>query len=792
MHVLRPLDLKVLRDAGRMKGQLTAIACVMACGVGVYLGMRTTMSSLAAARSNYYAHERFGDVFAGLKRAPERVGRKLRAIPGVQHLQTRVVADVTLDVPGMTQTALGRLVSLPDHGRPTVNDVRLQSGRMPETGRWEEVLVSEAFADAHRFPLGTTIGAVINGKHEALKIVGTALSPEYTYALGPGLLFPDDRRFGVMWMRRRALAPAFEMEGAFNDVSLRIARDAKVDAILAQVDRILERYGGRGAIARKDQLSAFFLDNELVQLQTFAVMMPVLFLAVAAFLLNVVIGRIIAGQRGEIAVLKAFGYRDREVGLHYAKLVGVVLALGGTLGIVVAARLGSWLTQLYAEFFRFPELPFEMGLADIFTGIGLSAVAAGLGTWTAIWRTVRLPPAEAMRPEAPPAYRPTLVERWGLSEFVPTAARIILREIERKPRRALLSVLGIAMAMGLTIANAFFFDSVRYLLNVQFGLNQREDVQLTLFEPRAIGVLSSLEHLPGVLHAEPFRQVPVKFFAGPRVKSGSIIGVPADATLTTLLGVDLEDIALPPDGLILSRKLAEILDVSTNDMLRIKVLEGARPEREVRVVRIAETFVGTTAHMQLRALCSLLGEPESLNGAWLMVDPAQLDRLHAVVKAVPIVAGVTARDDTWASAQEMIDQNLGRSVVVSLSFSLVMAFGVLYNAVRITLAERAHEMASLRVLGFRQREVGAILLGELALLVVMAIPLGLLCGWGLAAVLVRTPGFNTEQFRLPLVISSATYMTAVLTVLAAAGVSGWNAWRQLSRIDIVDVLKTRD
>lgn len=582
MRVLRPLDVKVLRDVVRMKGQLTAIVCVIACGVGIYVGMRTTMQSLAAARSNYYAHERFGNVFAGLKRAPERMGRKLRAIPGVQHVQTRVVADVTLDVPGMTETAIGRLVSLPDRGRPTVNDVRLRSGRMPVLGRWEEVLVSEAFAEAHSFSLGTTIGAVINGKHEELKIVGTALSPEYTYALGPGLLFPDDRRFGVMWMRRGALAPAFDMEGAFNDVSLRIARDAKVDEILAQVDRILERYGGLGAIARKDQLSAFFLENELIQLQTFAFMMPVLFLAVAAFLLNVVIGRIVAGQRAEIATMKAFGYRDYEVGLHYAKLVGVVLVVGGTLGIVVAARLGSWMTRLYAEYFRFPDLPFEMGIAEIFTGIGISAVAAALGTWAAIWRTVMLPPAEAMRPEAPPAYRPTIVELLGLSEVVPTAARIILRELERKPRRAMLSVLGIAMAMGLTI-------------------------------------------------------------------------------------------------------------MSTDDVLRIKVLEGARPEREVRVVRIAETFVGTTAHMELGALCGLLGEPESLNGAWLMVDNSQLDRLHAVVKKVPVVAGVTARDDILASAQEMIDQNLGRSVVVSLSFSLVMAFGVLYNAVRITLAERARE-----------------------------------------------------------------------------------------------------
>ncbi|MHC4952851.1 MAG: ABC transporter permease [Planctomycetota bacterium] len=793
MRVLRALDIKVLRDVARMRGQLLAIALVMACGIGVYLGMRGTMRSLDAARSSYYASERFGHVFAGLKRAPEHVADKLRAIPGVQRVQTRVVVEVTLDVPHMVEAAIGRLVSIPDRGRPVVNDLRLRSGRMPEPGRWDEVLVAEAFAEAHDFALGTKIGAVINGRHEMLKIVGTALSPEFTYVVGPGLLFQDDRRFGVIWMRRRSLAPAFDLEGAFNDVSLSLASDANIHEILQRVDGVLEPFGGIGAIARKDQVAGFFVENELKQLRTFAFLAPALFLAVAAFLLNVVIGRIVAGQREEIAALKAFGYRDGEVGLHFTKFIGLVIAAGCALGIALGAWIGAWMTRLYAEeVFRFPELPFAMGIRETLEGVGISVAAGALGTWAAIRRTVALPPAEGLRPEAPPVYRATLLERLGLWGALAPGARLVLRELERRPRRAALSVLGVAMATGLTIMNAFFFDSVAHMLNVHFGLTQREDVQLTLNEPRATAALSELEHLPGVIHAEPYRSVRVRLRAGLRAKNASITGIPADATLSTLLDDKLQRVPIPPGGLVLARKLAEILDVSTGDILRVEVLEGRRPVRDVKIARTVETFVGTPAHMELAALCRILGETESFNGAWLAVDDAETGRLHAVVKETPVIAGVTERDRALRAAREQIDEFLGTWVGISLAFSLVMAVGVLYNTVRITLAERARELASLRVLGFRRREVGAILLGEVALLVAVAIPLGLLLGRALAAILVSSPGYDTEQFRLPLVISPATYATAALTVIVAAIISGWSAWRKLDRVDIVEVLKSRD
>lgn len=792
MALIRSIDLKVWRELWRMRGQFLAIALVIACGVGVFIGMRSTMLSLEQTRAHYYATERFADLFVSLERAPEHVSNELRSLPQIQTIQTRVVATVTLDIEGMVEVVSGRLVSIPDHNSPKLNDLHLTRGRLPEAARADEVVANEAFAEAHEFELGDTIRAVINGRDVELRIVGVALCPEYTYSVGPGLLFPDDRRFGVMWMRRAALASAFDLKGAFNDVSIRLVRNASPEEAIARVDAILDPYGSLGAIARSDQQSAAFLRNELTQLDTFSFFVPLLFLIVSAFLLNIVFGRMISGQRSDIAALKAFGYRDREVGLHYAKLIGLVVLIGWASGLLLGLGIGQGMTQMYARYYRFPNLDFQLRWTEALFGLAITSTSAGLGAWNAIRRTIRLAPAEALRPEAPPIFRPTIFERLGLARFLPVAVRLILRELERRPTRAIFAGLGVAFAAALTISMAFTLDSMQHVLNLQYGLSQREDVQVSLSQPRTIGALTELEALPGVIHAEPLRTVPVTLSSGRHAKKIAITGIDRASKLVGLLDERYVDVPIPSDGLVISRKLAEILQTRPGAELQVQVLEGDRPQRSVVVARVVENFVGISAHMSLHAVSRLLREAPTMNGAYLLIDDHRLADLHAAVKETPFISGVTSRDAVLGKVREMLDQNLGTFVGISVGFSLIMAFGVLYNVVRITLAERARELATLRVLGFRRKEVTAILFGELAIVLAVALPVGMLFGYGLASALVQSPGYDTEQFRLPFVIQPRTYAMAALTILAAALASAWGAWRRLEQFDIVEVLKTRD
>lgn len=786
------LDTKVLRDARRMSAQLAATALVMACGIAVFVGMRATMRSLDSAREAYYAAERFAHAFTHLERAPESVAHRLRELPGIELLETRIVADVRLDMPRMPEPALGRVISLPDHAAPAVNGVRLRSGRLPAPGRYDEVLASEAFAAAHGLRLGETIDAVIKGKRQTLRVVGTGISPEYTYSLGPASIFPDDLRFGVLWMRREGLAAAYEMTGAFNDVVARTARDASIRDVLHRLDLALAEYGGVGAVERADQPSAFFVANELEQLATLALVFPMLFLAVASFLVHMVIGRTLTTQREQIAALKAFGYRDREIGLHYAKLIGLVVTAGSFLGVVLGSALGTHMMRMYSEFFRFPHMPFVLGVPETLGAIGATTLAAGLGAWASVRRSVRMPPAEALRPEAPPLYRPALLERLGLDRLVPPAARMVLREIERKPLRAALTVAGIAMATGLTVANAFTFDSVQRMLVVEFGLSRLDDLQLTLIEPRALSTLSDFRHLPGVMLAEPLRTVPVRLRARHRSRSITLQGWQQHATLRALVDERLSPVVMPRDGLVLSRKLAEILAVDAGDSLDVEILEGKRRHVTVPVSRVVETYVGIAAHMELAALSEVLGETAAMNGVALTFDDRRRDAFHTEQRRTPVIVGVSSRAHALDSARDLLDEHIGTWMTISLSFSLAMAFGVLYNSVRISVAERTRDIAALRVLGFRRNEIAGILFGELALLTIVAVPLGLALGRTLAWVLVHSPGFDTEQFRLPYVISTRTDAIAVLTVAAAAVASALAGWRKIGKMDMVAILKTRD
>src|SRR5436190_9831542 len=348
---LRMLDRKLLRDLWVMRAQAAAIAAVMAAGVTMFVAYFSTFDSLQRARAAYYEQARFADVFASVKRAPARMEARLAAIPGVHAVSTRVVADVTFDVSGMPDPATGRLISIPERGQPLLNDVFLRRGRWIDADRPDEVLASEMFCESHGLEPGDHVGAIINGRRRELTIVGVALSPEYVYTIAPGQMFPDNRRFGIFWMNRRSLASAFNMEGAFNDVAVAVNGEVSDSDVIASVDRLLEPYGARGAVPRSLQISHWTLDNELTQLQTFGLLIPGIFLGVAAFVLHIALTRALALQRPQIAALKALGYSNAAVGWHYVKWALVVAAVAAVTGLAVGAWLGSTFVGIYNAFF---------------------------------------------------------------------------------------------------------------------------------------------------------------------------------------------------------------------------------------------------------------------------------------------------------------------------------------------------------------------------------------------------------------------------------------------------------
>ena len=787
---MKALDRKLVRDVLLMKGQLAAICAVIACGVATFIMMQSALTGLSRTQSEYYEQSRFARVFSSCKRAPMSVGEKINQITGVSQVQLRVVRDVTLDVTGLVEPAVGRLISIPERRKPGLNELYIRVGRYIEPNRPDEVLVSEGFAKVHNLQPGHTVTAIINGRRKDLEIVGIALSPENIYQIRQGLLVPDDKRFGIFWMGDVALSAAFDMQGAFNDVCLDLTSDANEAEVLRDLDQITRPYGGWGAIGRRDQISNKFISDEINNLKRMGLIVPGIFLLVAAFLLNVVLSRIIALQRDQIAALKAFGYSNLAVGWHYLKLVIVIVIAGELIGIAVGCVLGIQIMGLYTKFYRFPSLVFVLPMQVVLGSFTVACGSAVLGTVDVIRRAVTLPPAEAMRPEPPSAYRPTILERLGMSSFLNQTTRIILRNIERRPFKALFSSLGIALSVAIIILGHFSTDSLNFLVELQFRVVQRQHLSVAFTEPYYLSAVYELQHMPGVIRTEAARSMGIKIRHEHHERRVGLQGVPHDPQLSHLIDANEKPIPLPEEGLVINSKLAGILGVKRGDVVTIEVLEGAQPTWQVPIAALVTEHFGLSAYMDLRALNRLMKDGDVVNSVNLLVDQRYQDDLYRKLKETPKVASVTIKEAAVRSFRETVMENMLQMQFFNLMFACIIAFGVVYNTARIALSERGRELASLRVLGLTRGEISFILLGELAILTLAAIPLGILLGFGLGKIV--TTFLDTELYRVPLVVSPRTWSLAVSVVTVAAVASGLVVRKKLDHLDLIAVLKTRE
>ena len=788
--IVSALDRKLIRDLLQMKGQVLAICAVIAAGIATVVMSLSTLESLKWSKDTYYERYAFADVFSQMKRAPLALADQIRELPGVATVAPRVTFDVTLDVEDMVEPAVGRLISIPDTGEPALNRLYIRRGRALTPYSSREVLVGEPFAESHNLDPGDTVTAIINGRRQQLTIVGIVISPEYLIQIRAGSLLPDDKRFGIFYMGYNGLAAALDMDGAFNNVTLSLMRGADEEEVITRLDDLTERYGGVGAYGREHHTSHQYISDEMRQLRSMGIIGPSIFLSVAAFLLNVVITRLINTQREQIAALKAFGYSSFAVALHYLKMVLVIPFAGTLIGTFFGSWMGSGLTVMYARFYRFPVFTFTPNFAVIMLAFGLSALAGIIGTLAAVRRAMALPPAQAMRPEPPPNYRPTWVERVGLSSWLPQTTRMILRNLERRPIKALFSVLGIGMAAAVLILGSFMLDAVTYIMDFQFRLQQRQDLLVTFVEPSSSRAIHEVEHLPGVMQCEAFRGVPVRLRFGHRDKLTSILGLPEESRLYRIMDQDERVVSIPEHGIVLSQKLGDILHAKPGDLITVEVQEGERPIRKVPLIGLVREFSGLNAYMALPTLHRLMSEGEVSSGAYLSVDERYLNELYETLKETPRVAGVTIKSAMLSSFEDTVAENLLRMRAFNVMFATIIAFGVVYNGARISLSERARELSTLRVIGFTRGEISGILLGELAILTILGIPIGLLMGYLFAAWSVS--GLDTEIYRIPLVVSSQTFAFAAVTVLVATVLSGLIVRRRLDHLDLVSVLKSKE
>jgi putative ABC transport system permease protein len=784
------LDIKLFRDLMRLWAQALAIALVIAGGVATLVLAIGSHRSLDETRRAYYERFNFADVFATVRRAPKTLGERIAEIPGVAGVDMRVMKLALLDIPGLREPATAQFISLPDIGEPVLNRLYLRLGRLPEAGRDNEVAVSESFAKEHNFAAGSRFSAILNGRKRELVIVGLVLSPEFIYTVGPGDLMPDDRRFGVVWMSEKALASAYDLDGAFSAVSLKLLPGTSEREVTQRLDALLDRYGGRAAHGRKDQMSHAWLDHELDELENMSRTLPPIFLLVAAFLVNLTLSRIVALEREQIGLLKAVGYRNVTITWHYIKFVMLIALAGIAIGSLAGTWLGVYVAKLYGDFFRFPFLVFAKSPDVYLTAAALNIGAAIVGAIRALKEVVMLAPAVAMQPPAPPRFHRLLPVSLSIGKILSQPTVMMLRNVMHHPVRALFTMLGIALGTAILVGSLFIQGTMENLVDVTFFLADRQNATVSFVEKRPQEVTMQVARLPGVLAAEPYREVPVRIRNGNIERRLVVSGRPPDADLSRIIDIDLRPVRLPETGLAISDMLAQILGVRVGDFVELDLLEGQRRTVTLPIAALVEDYFGLRGMMDAGALARLMREAPAVNSVHLAVDGSKLGDLYRAIKAMPMVSGMALQRASLANFRQNIAVLIDTIAGIYTVLAAIIAFGVVYNSARIALSERARELASLRVLGFTNGEVLRILLLELALLTLLAQPPGWALGYGLAW-LMKTE-LAGEMMRVRLVVEPLIYVIASAIVVCAAMLSALVVRRRVNRLDLVAVLKTRD
>ena len=788
---MKALDRKLFREVVRLRGQALTIAVVVASGVACYIALQSAWRALYQSRDLYYETNRFADVFVHLERAPKSVAGQIAELPGVANAYARIVEQVRLPMDDLVSPARGDLISVPPTAKAPLNGLVLRAGRNLEPGRYDEVLVNEPFAMAHGLEPGDHLSAVINGKLRKLLIVGHALSPEYVFAVDTGLLMPDDERFTPLWMLEDAIAAAYQMEGAFNDLAVKLEPGANEDAVLSAVDRLLKPYGGLGAYAREHQLSHSILTSEIQGIETLVIFLPGVFLGVAAFLLNVVFSRLVTLQRPQIAVLKAMGYRNPTIAIHYFKMVALIVSFGALIGLGLGVWLGKGMLAMYAEFFRLPQMPQRVDLTVSANAILFSLLAGALGASLAVRAAVILPPATAMRPPAPAKYRTAAIERWGLTRGLNQTTLMVFREIWRRPGRTALSSLGIALALSIVILGRFGYDAYGPMMMVQFERQQREDLTVSFVDAMPQRSLGYLAHVPGVVEVEGIRSTAVRMRSGHRWRDTVLMGISNDARLRQLFDLDFRHVPIPDEGVLLTSVLAEILDVKEGDVIEIELKEGDRGDRELMVAGLIEEGFGLQGYVSKPNLHRLLREGPRFSSALLRIDAPMEGEVQSRLNDIPAIQAVARKSDAIASFEKQTDETMKVMTFIMTLFATAIAISIVYNNARVSVSMRGRDLATLRVLGFTRAEISAILLGEQAVQIAIAIPLGLILGTLGAKALIASWA-DPEIFRIPFIISNQTYAFSVAVVLASGIASALLVRRKLDRLDLIGVLKTRE
>lgn len=789
------LDRKLRRELIAAKGVLAAIVGIITVGILSFVSMCSLYFNLDESRRSYYVECRMADFWVNVKKIPLSELDRVATVAGVSDYRSRISFEATVDLEGVAQPLSGRVLSLPEEPAPIINNIVLRRGGYFTDRRREEVIVNDAFARARNIKPGDRLHLLLNNRRQELFVVGTAMSSEFVYLLAPGGLIPDPANYGVFYIKRRFAEEVFDFEGACNEIVGVLAPNAQQQSrlILKQLESRLEPFGVATTTPLDQQPSHWFLTSEIEGLKLNATILPTVFLAVAALVLNMLMLRMAEQQRGIVGTLKAFGYRDPEIFWHFLKFGVTVGIVGGILGAILGYVLAGGMVTLYEEFYEFPRLFNRPYPLVMLAGGGISVAFAAIGALRGVRSVVKLRPAEAMRPKAPPIGRRVLLERfqsfWQSLDF---RWQMVLRAVFRNRTRTLAGLFASMIGAALLQVTFFMYDSMNQLTSFQFDKLLLSDFELALKTEKDWGAWREAKQLPGVDHVEPVLNVGCTLYHNHLQKRIAITGLVPNARLTVPRDVEGRAVPVPESGLLLTRKLADILAVAPGDAVTMIPTAGRKTPRQIKVIRVVDSYLGLAAYADFSFLNRLIGESDAITNLQLKVTsgPGLTEQFYRELKTIPSIQAVSAIRDQKHKLQHVLVEQMTISIGIVIAFAGMLFFGSILNSSLISLAERQQEIATFRVLGYTPLQVGTIFIRESLLVNLTGTLLGIPLGIFLGHLIVRL--YDFELFRMPFVLTPESMAFTFLLGLTFTVTAHWPVQRTINRMNWLEALNVKE
>ena len=789
------LDRKLRRELLGAIGMILAITSIMAIGISAYVALNSAYRNLTIAQRQYYNECRMADFTLELKKVPLADLEPLKNIPGVVDIRPRIQFFATVDIERVIEPLNGLVLSLPNERRPVINDIILRRGGYFSDRRDNEVIVNDAFARRHGLHPGMWIHLLLNNQRQELYIVGTAISSEFCYLLGPGAMVPDPKRFGVFYVKQTYAEEIFDFRGAANQVVGVMSPDvrSKPQEVLRKAELMLESYGVLNSYPLRDQASHRFIDNEIQGLRAFGVINPSIFLAVASLVLNVLMTRLAEQQRVVVGTLKALGYSNLQIFAHFLKFGLCIGVIGGAIGCGLGYWISTGMTAMYLLFYQFPNLVSGVYPDILAQAVAISLVCALLGSVNGARAVMKLEPAEAMRPKPPAQGGKVFLERfhwlWSRMSF---AGRMTVRNIVRHRLRTGAGIFAASMGACVAVNALMLTEAIVEMVDFQFELVQRSDLDLVFKDERGRDTLNELRHLPGVDYVEPMLDVPCTLVNGPYTRKTGVTGLVQNSRLTIPRKKDASRLRIPSAGLMMNSKMAELLHLKQGDVVTIIPTKGQRHPVAARIESISDSYLGLVVYAEIEYLSNLIGEEFAMTGAQLAArsDSAHRNALYRELKEMPSLQAVNARADTIYNVRETLVKNQKIFIYLLVGFAGVIFFGTVLNSSLISLAERQREVATLRVLGYNEWQIGNLFARESMLTnlvgTLVGLPLGYLLNLGV------TEAYDTDMFRIPVVDPGDVFGIVVLLGMLFGVAAHLIVQRSIFKMDWLDAMKTKE